>query len=89
MIDIEHEPDRAQLESRGVFDWPVWEKEVSRFDWTYDATESCYILAGEVTVTPVGGEPLRIVAGDFVTFPADMSCVWDITVPVRKHYQFG
>jgi uncharacterized cupin superfamily protein len=89
MIEIEHEADRGWLESRGVFDWPIWEKEVSRFDWTYDSAESCYILAGEVTVTPGGGEPVHIVAGDFVTFPAGMRCVWDITAPIRKHYQFG
>jgi uncharacterized cupin superfamily protein len=89
MIEIEHEADRAGLEGRGVFDWPIWEKEVSRFDWTYESAESCYILAGEVTVTPAECEPVRIVAGDFVTFPAGMRCVWDITLPIRKHYRFG
>ncbi len=89
MIEIEHGPDRAELERKGVFDWPVWEKEVSRFDWSYAVAESCYILAGEVTVTPAGGEPVRIVAGDFVTFPAGMDCVWDVTAAIRKHYSFG
>jgi hypothetical protein len=27
-------------------------------------------------------------AGDFVTFPAGLSCVWDIKEAVRKHYNF-
>lgn len=89
MIEIEHHPDTAALEARGVFDWPVWEKDVSRFDWHYDTAESCYLLAGEVTVTPAGGDPVSIRAGDYVTFAAGLDCVWDIRVPVRKHYSFA
>jgi uncharacterized cupin superfamily protein len=27
---------------------PTWSKEVSVFDWKYDATETCYVLEGEV-----------------------------------------
>ena len=87
-IKVEHNPGESQLEALGVFDWPVWQKEVSRFDWTYDSRETCYILTGEVTVTPVGGEPVTIRAGDYVTFPAGMSCVWDISAPISKHYRF-
>jgi hypothetical protein len=26
---------------------------------------------------------------DLVTFPAGMSCTWEIRTPVRKHYTFG
>ena len=66
----------------------LWEKEVSRFDWHYDAIEECYLLEGEVEVeTPDGG---RVVfgAGDFVTFPKDLDCVWEVKKPVRKHYRF-
>jgi uncharacterized cupin superfamily protein len=88
MIAIEREPDAAALEARGVFTWPIWEKAVSRFDWHYDAAESCYLLAGEVIVTPAGGAPVHIRTGDYVTFPAGLDCVWDIRVPVRKHYAF-
>ena len=88
-IKVEQQLTQPQLDARGVYDWPVWQKEVSRFDWTYDTEESCYILSGEVTVTPAGGEPVTIRAGDYVTFPAGMSCVWDITAPISKHYRFG
>ncbi len=87
-IGIERNPARERLEEMGVFSWPVWEKEVSRFPWTYDCDEVCYILEGEVTVTPEGGEPVTIRAGDLVRFPAGMSCTWDITKPIRKHYDF-
>lgn len=88
-VVIEHNLKRSQLDSLGVFDWPVWEKEVSRFDWTYDTQETCYLIAGSVTVTPEGGAPVTITAGDYVIFPAGMSCVWDISEPVSKHYRFG
>jgi uncharacterized cupin superfamily protein len=89
MITVESGLTREELEQCGVFDWPVWEREVARFEWSYDAAESCYLLAGEVTVTPQGGSPVRIVAGDYVTFAAGLLCVWDIRVPVRKHYAFN
>ncbi len=88
-VVIEHNLKRSQLDALGVFDWPVWEKEISRFDWTYDTQETCYLIAGSVTVTPAGGTPVNITAGDYVIFPAGMSCVWDISEPVSKHYRFG
>jgi uncharacterized cupin superfamily protein len=87
-ILIEHNPSPAKLEVIGVYDWPIWEKEVSTFPWTYDTKETCYILEGEVIVTPNGGEPVRIQEGDLVTFPAGMSCTWQILSPIRKHYSF-
>ncbi len=87
-IIVVHTPDKGELEQQGVFNWPIWEKEVSAFPWTYDDKETCYLLAGEVTVTPDGGEPVSFGAGDLVTFPAGMACHWDIKVAVRKRYSF-
>ena len=81
-------PDRAYLDERKITTWPIWEKEVSRFDWHYDAIEECYLLEGEVVVETPDGERVSFGAGDFVTFPKDLSCVWDIRKPVRKHYNF-
>jgi hypothetical protein len=31
-------PTRQFLEDRRVSSWGIWEKEVSRFNWHYDAT---------------------------------------------------
>jgi uncharacterized cupin superfamily protein len=70
-----------------VFSWPIWEKEVSRFDWCYDDEERCYFLAGKVTVETKNGK-VSFGKGDFVTFPKGLKCVWDIKEPVRKHYNF-
>jgi hypothetical protein len=48
-------------------------KDFSKFPWTYDSHESCYLLAGQVTVTPTDGrKPATFGKGDFVTLPAGM-----------------
>ena len=87
-ILIEHNPSEAKLDVMGIYGWPVWSKEVSVFPWTYDRQETCYVLDGEVIVTPDGGEPVQIVAGDLVTFPKGMTCTWDIKEDIKKHYNF-
>ncbi len=85
-IKVERQPTQDRLQALGVKNWPIWTKEVSEFPWTYDSQEICYFLAGEVEVTPAGGEPVRMGEGDLVTFPAGLSCTWKITKAVRKHY---
>ena len=82
-------PERAELERLGVFGWGIWEKEPSTFPWTYDAEEVCYVLEGDVVVTPDGGgEPVTIGPGDLVTFPAGLSCTWEVRGAIRKHFTF-
>jgi hypothetical protein len=88
-ILVERNPSPAKLEVIGVYDWPIWEKEVSTFPWRYDTRETCYLLDGEAIVTPEGGEPVTIGRGDLVTFPAGLACTWEIRAPVRKHYELG
>lgn len=87
-IQLEQNPTPDRLAALGVATWPIWTKGVSEFPWTYDAAETCYILDGEVTVTPNGGQPVTIRKGDLVTFSAGLSCTWNITQAIRKHYQF-
>jgi uncharacterized cupin superfamily protein len=79
-------PVKEDLENQSVFDWPIWEKEVSRFDWHYDSEETCYLLEGQVAVTTPDGQQVTFGAGDMVRFPAGLSCTWDISVPVKKHF---
>jgi len=86
-IEIQKLSDK-DLESRGVSSWPIWEKEISRFDWHYAQTEECYLIEGQVVVETKGGEKVEFGQGDFVTFPEGLSCIWDITAPVKKHYNF-
>ena len=81
-------PAEAELRSLGVFSWPTWSCEVSRFDWSYSDQETCYLLEGRVTVE-AGGQSVSFGKGDLVIFPQGLSCVWDVKEPVRKHFRFG
>ena len=77
-----------ELNKMGVFTWPIWTKEVSRFDWHYDSVEECYLLEGEVEVESKDGKKVSFGKGDFVIFPKGLFCTWNIKKPVRKHYNF-
>lgn len=88
-IIIHHNPTKDHIEKLGVTNWPIWVKEASIFPWSYDSKEICYFLEGDVTVTPGGGEPVKVGKGDLVTFPSGMSCTWEIHKNVKKHYSFG
>ena len=67
---------------------PTWGCEVSEFPWHYDEREQCILIEGEVTVDYDGGS-VSFGAGDYVEFPAGLSCTWKVTKPVKKHYEFG
>ena len=81
-------PKMEDIEKEGIMSWPIWEKEISRFDWHYDETEECYLLEGKAVVETNDGEKVQFSKGDFVTFPKGLSCVWEIKEPVKKHYNF-
>jgi uncharacterized protein len=87
-IRVERNPSQERLAALKVDTWPTWSKEVSIFPWSYDSTETCYFLEGEVIVTPDDGEPVQVGKGDLVTFPDGMACTWDIRRPVKKYYRF-
>lgn len=88
MIHVER-PSDEKLQKLNVRSWPVWEKEVSEFPWEYDEAETCYILEGEVIVTPEDGNPVSFGEGDLVVFSSGLKCRWKINKAVRKHYRFG
>jgi uncharacterized protein len=91
------QPKVEELEKQGVFNWPIWEKEVSRFDWYYDTEETCYLLEGRVKVTTPHGEAANLVPAIGCPFPCRClnllatarACIWEISVPVRKHFRMG
>ncbi|HBX50249.1 MAG: cupin [Bacteroidetes bacterium RIFOXYA12_FULL_35_11] len=77
----------SEKKEKGIASWPIWEKEISRFEWYYDSKEFCQILEGEVTVHTDEGD-YHFKAGDFVIFEKELKCVWNVKKPVRKHYKF-
>ncbi len=88
-ILFERNPAPGKLEVWGVYDWPLWNKDVSEFEWTYKVDEACYLLDGHIIVTPTEGEPMEFFAGDYITFPAGLTCRWQILEEVNKHYRLG
>jgi hypothetical protein len=84
------QPSEELLKKLKVKSWGIWEKEKSEFPWSYDETETCYLLEGEVEVTdPSTGEKLEFKKGDLVQFPKGLTCKWNVKKPVRKYYKFG
>lgn len=86
---VKKKPTEEVLKKLKVKSWGIWSKEVSEFDWSYDDTETCYILEGEVEVTAEDGEKIEFTKGDLVQFPKGLKCIWNVKKPVRKYYNFG
>jgi len=80
--------NNSEKKELGIDSWPIWEKEISRFNWTYSGDEQCYIIDGEFSVETDDGN-YDIKPGDFVVFKKGLSCVWDIKKSVKKHYNFS
>ncbi len=73
--------------SLGVEYWPIWEKDISTFNWEYPAKEEFYIVEGRALVETPEGE-ISIGVGDFVTCSKDMVCNWRVLEYFKKHYHF-
>ncbi len=89
-IHVEHDISQNRLNEMKITDWPIWEKDVSEFPWSYGEKETCYILEGKAEVIPDDSdETVSFEKGDLVIFSSGLSCVWKITEPIKKHYKFG
>lgn len=87
MIKVE-KPSDSTIEAMGISDWPVWEKEKTKFSWQYDKDEICYIIKGRAEVIMLDGESVEFSEGDLITFPAGLKCLWIIKEDIQKHYFF-
>jgi uncharacterized cupin superfamily protein len=77
----------TDAEKEAILSQSTWGCGVSKFDWHYDSEETCMLTEGEVTVIYDGGS-VSFGAGDYVVFPKGLTCVWDVSKPVKKHYIF-
>lgn len=87
-IIVEKNLSEEKIRELGIKSWPVWECDISTFDWHYDKKEECYFLEGSVVVETDEGN-VQFGEGDFVVFPKGLSCKWKVLKPVKKHYKFG
>lgn len=83
----------SQIRSLKVDNWNTWSSSDSPSyavhklkNKVYATNELCYIDKGKFTVTPKAGKPVEVKSGDFILFPKDFSCTWDVEEPVFKHW---
>ena len=81
-------PTTEEVKAMDFSSWGTWECGVSTFPWSYDATETCYILDGHATVE-ASGEKVEFKKGDIVVFPKGLSCTWTVIKPIKKYYKFS
>lgn len=86
-IIIRH-PSPDELQQLEIDSWSPWSCEPSTFDWEYPEEETAYVFEGQVTVQYDGGNT-EIKAGDLVTFPKGLKCVWTVHETIRKVYSFA
>ncbi|XP_031101348.1 uncharacterized protein LOC116005225 isoform X1 [Ipomoea triloba] len=85
----------AQLSELRIQSWPNrWGCSPGKYQLRFDAQETCYLLRGKVKVYPknqtssTAAEVVEFGAGDLVIIPKGLSCTWDVSVAVDKHYKF-
>lgn len=66
----------------------VWEATPGTYHATYTAYEFVHLITGRIVITPDGGAPVTVQAGDAFVVEADFKGKWKIEEPVRKHFDF-
>lgn len=64
----------------------IWETTAGPSYWKLETHEVIHIVAGSMTVTPDGGNPQRMGAGDVAIFPRGWQGTWDVHETLRKVY---
>ncbi|HEV8065154.1 MAG TPA: cupin domain-containing protein [Acidimicrobiales bacterium] len=85
----------AEMSTAGVTLWKddasgdesgIWECTPGPSYWELETNEFVHIVAGRMTVTEDGGEPIEVAAGDTALFATGWKGTWDIAETVRKLY---
>ena len=66
----------------------IWECTVGSYHATYTAYEYVVLIAGRIVITPDGGTPVTVKAGDAFVVETDFKGTWKIEENVRKHFDF-
>ena len=63
----------------------TWEATTGTWHAVSQFYEFVHLIEGQITLTPEGGEPVTMVAGDAFAVEAGFRGTWKIEKPVRKH----
>ena len=66
----------------------VWECTPGTYHATYSAYEFVHMIEGRIVITPDGGTPVTVKAGDAFVVEHDFKGTWKIEETVRKHFDF-
>ena len=66
----------------------VWEATPGTYHATYTAYEFVHMITGRIVITPDGGTPVTVQAGDAFVVEANFKGTWEIQEAVRKHFDF-
>ncbi|MFZ1467386.1 MAG: cupin domain-containing protein [Paracoccaceae bacterium] len=66
----------------------IWECTVGSYHATYTSYEYVVMIAGRIVITPDGGTPVTVKAGDSFVVEKDFKGTWKIEENVRKHFDF-
>ena len=87
------EATRDEMTTSGLTLWQdgdqeigVWECTPGPSRWKLETHEFVQIVAGRMTVTPDGGDPIEVSAGNTAVFPLGWTGTWDIHETIRKVY---
>ncbi|XP_068651048.1 uncharacterized protein [Aristolochia californica] len=66
-----------------------WGCPSGKFSLKFDTQETCYLLKGRVKAyIKDSSEVLEFGAGDLLIIPQGLSCTWDVSIALDKHYKF-
>ena len=65
-----------------------WEATPGTYHATYTAYEFVVLIEGKIVITPDGGTPVTVQAGDAFVVEKDFKGTWKIVEKVRKHFDF-
>ncbi len=78
---------KDELEALKCESWPTWSSEVREIQASYDKTEVCHVIAGEVLIQHALGT-VTAEAGQMLILPKGLECTWKVLKPVKKHYRY-
>jgi uncharacterized cupin superfamily protein len=67
----------------------TWECTPGVWDVDYQDWEYCHFLQGRCVLTPQGGEPIELKAGDVFIIEPGFKGTWEVLETVRKYYVFS